>query len=197
MWDPACRSPVCAVGTHPRPRFFSVLVASTFSDYYSYGLAGWQDGDRLEQVAYRPVPSVAFDLSCFSVIGGTLIAAPDGAGLVWRAEGATPAAESQSRLAVRAAVRADGADPLRHQVPERQLRADQRGIPPVRDADLVGPVRARRGLDVAAAAARAGAVAALVALLLVVVSIADCRWPRFGPGAGRAAPFLAQGPRSR
>ncbi len=45
--------------------------------------------------------------------------------------------------------------------------------------------------------ARAGAVAALVALLLVAVYIADCRWPRFGPGAVRAAPFLAEGPRSR
>ena len=42
--------------------------------------------------------------------------------------------------------------------------------------------------------ARAGAVAALAALALVFVYIGDCRWPRFGPGAVRAAALLATGP---
>jgi hypothetical protein len=44
--------------------------------------------------------------------------------------------------------------------------------------------------------ARAGAIAALGALLLVFVYIADCRLPRFGPGASKAAPLLAPGPSS-
>ena len=45
--------------------------------------------------------------------------------------------------------------------------------------------------------ARAGAIAAFAALLLVFVYSADCRLPRFGPGASRAALFFSPkiGPR--
>ena len=42
--------------------------------------------------------------------------------------------------------------------------------------------------------ARAGAVVALISLMSVLIYVADCRWPRFGPGATRASPFLRGGP---
>ncbi len=199
MWDPAVFvHPYVPAGTHPRARFFSVLVASTFSDYYSYGLAGWQDGERLHQIAYRPVPALAFVLSCLSVTGGTLIA------------GLTVLAWFGALRWLRARPR----DPrivlllvpllaLLGQI-HFAIKYPNDNFGPIKGAYLqfVTPIlSALFGIAVAwmwrHRRARAGAVAALVALLLVAVYIADCRWPRFGPGAVRAAPLLARGPASR
>ena len=65
------------------------------------------------------------------------------------------------------------------------------------DGDLFGLF----GLDVAwmwrRVWARAGAITALAALLLVFVYSADCRLPRFGLGASRAALFFSPKPAAR
>ena len=43
QWDSAIFShPYVPTGYRPQPRFFPVLVASTFSDFYSYCLAAWE-----------------------------------------------------------------------------------------------------------------------------------------------------------
>ncbi|MFL5307690.1 MAG: ArnT family glycosyltransferase [Polyangia bacterium] len=196
MWDPAVFGyPYAPVGTHPRPRFFSVLVASTFSDYYSYGLAGWQDGDRLTQIAYRPVPVLAFYLSCLSVIGGTLIAALTL--LAWFGAVRALRARPQDPRAVLLFV------PLLALLGQIHfaIKYPNDNFGPIKGAYLqfVTPIlSALFGLAVAwmwrRRRARAGAVAALVALLFVTVYIGDCRWPRFGPGATRAAPLFSQTP---
>ena len=197
MWDPAVFvQPYAPAGTHPRPRFFSVLVASTFSDYYSYALAGWQDGDRLEQIANRPVPLLAFYLSCLSVIGGTLISALTV--LAWFGALRWMRARPQDPRAVLLFL------PLVALLGQIHfaIKYPNDNFGPIKGAYLqfVTPIlSALFGLAVAWMWRRraAGAVAALVALLMVVVYIADCRWPRFGAGAVRAAPLLARGPVSR
>ncbi|MES1207033.1 MAG: glycosyltransferase family 39 protein [Pseudomonadota bacterium] len=198
-WDPdVFGHPYVPSGTRPRARFFSVLVASTFSDYYSYGLAGWQDGDRLEQIAYRPVPTLAYDLSRLSVIGGTFIAALTV--LAWFGALEALRARPQDPRAVLLFL------PLLALLGQIHfaIKYPNDNFGPIKGAYLqfVTPIlSALFGIAVAWTwrhiRARAGAVAALASLLFVAVYIVDCRWPRFGPGASRAAPLFAQGPIAR
>ncbi len=194
-WDPAVFvHPYVPAGTRPRARFFSVLVASTFSDYYSYGLAAWQAGDHLEEIAHRPVPTRAFYLSCLSVIGGTLVALLTV--LAWF--GALRALRSRPEDP-RAVLLFVPLLALLGQI-HFAIKYPNDNFGPIKGAYLqfVAPVlSALFGIAVAWLWRRrwaAASVLALMALFLVAVYIGDCRWPRFGPGAARAAPLLAPGP---
>jgi hypothetical protein len=61
--------PVFPTGLRPNPRFFPVLVASTFNDYYVYSFSG---GGKYG--AKRSISGAGVTLGCISVIAGTFIA---------------------------------------------------------------------------------------------------------------------------
>ena len=196
QWDSAIFShPYVPTGTRPHPRFFPVLVASTFSDYYSYCLAAWEAKTPVSFIHHRPVPLVAFDLSCLSVIGGTAIALLTllcwlgSATKLWRQP-----SDPRTVLLLIPLLALLGQIHFATKYPN-----DDFG--PIKGAymQFVAPILCGLfGLAVAwmwrRVWARAGALAALAALLMVFVYSADCRLPRFGPGASRAAPFFAPGP---
>jgi len=56
-------------GTKPQPRFWTVLVATTFNDYYVFRYSG---GGRYGQLPW--ISAAGVTLGCLSVIGGTVIA---------------------------------------------------------------------------------------------------------------------------
>jgi hypothetical protein len=191
-WDPAVFShPYVPVGYWPAPRFFPVLVASTFVDYYSYNFAALRATTPSILIARRQVPRLAFRLGCLSAIGGTFIALCTlfgwlGAARALRRRPADPRAV----LLIAPLLALLGQIHFATKYPN-----DDFG--PIKGAYLqfVAPILcALFGLAVAwmwrRARTRAGAVAAMGALLLVLAYTADCRLPRFGPGATRAAPFL-------
>jgi hypothetical protein len=191
-WDPAIFShPYVPTGYQPVPRFFPVLVASTFADYYSYSFAAFHGSTPVILVGHRPVPLLAFRLGCLSVIGGTLIALLTlcgwfGAARALRRRPADP----RTVLLIAPLVALLGQLHFATKYPD-----DDFG--PIKGAYLqfVAPILcALFGLAVAwlwrRVRTRAGAVAAIVALLLLLAYTVDCRLPRFGPGATRAAPFF-------
>jgi hypothetical protein len=192
QWDSAIFShPYVPTGTRPQSRFFPVLVASTFSDYYSYCLAAWGPRTPMVYIHGRPVPVVAFDLSCLSVVGGTVMAlltllAWFGAvnGLRRRPSDPRPVLLVIPLLALLGQMHFSTKYPNDNFGPTKG--AYMQFVAPI----LCGLF----GLAVAwmwrRVWARAGAIAAIAALLLVFVYTADCRLPRFGPGASRAAPFF-------
>ncbi|HEX3903579.1 MAG TPA: glycosyltransferase family 39 protein [Polyangia bacterium] len=195
QWDGAIFGyPYAPIGYWPEPRFFPVLVASTFADYYSYMFATWALTTPSLLIAHRPIPVLAFDLSCLSVIGGTVIAlltllAWFGAVRALRRRPADP----RPVLLVAPLLALLGQMHFATKYPD-----DDFG--PIKGAYLqfVAPILCGLfGLAVAwmwrRARARAGAVAALGALLLVLVYTVDCRLPRFGLGASRAAPIFHTG----
>jgi hypothetical protein len=61
--------PLFPTGLKPNPRFFPVLIATTFNDYYVYGYSGGGMYGRRNWVSAAGVT-----LGCLSVAGGTLIA---------------------------------------------------------------------------------------------------------------------------
>ncbi len=199
-WDPEVfENPYATVrGAPPRPRFFPVLIGSTFADYYSYELAAWAYGVPVKLIAHRRVPVTAFQLSRLSVAGGTLISLLTV--LAWF--GALRLLRGQPPDA-RAVWLFVPLFALLGQI-HFAIKYPNDAFGPIKGAYLqfVAPILC--GLFGVAVAwmwrrkwARAGAVAALAALALVVVYIGACRWPRFGPGANRAAPLLAPGPSLR
>jgi hypothetical protein len=191
LWDQAVfRQPYVPSGTRPDPRFFPVLVASTFSDYYSYQFAT-RDAATPSIKIRRPVPLLALDLSRLSVVGGTLIAlltllAWFGAARALRARPSDPRAV----LLIAPLLALLGQLHFATKYPN-----DNFG--PIKGAymQFVAPVlcglfglavgwmwRRRWG--------RIGACAAVGALVLVAAYTIDCRWPRFGPKPDRAAALI-------
>jgi hypothetical protein len=70
------REPYYPAGLEP-PRYFPVLIATTFVDYYNYFFAKpppEKDPTALDEVG-RPIRPAVFTFSRLSVLGGTLIAA--------------------------------------------------------------------------------------------------------------------------
>jgi len=199
QWDSAIfNHPYVPTGYRPQPRFFPVLVASTFSDFYSYCLAAWEVKAPVYFIHHRPVPVRAYALSRFSVMGGTVIAlltllAWFGAAKgLWRRP-------SDPRLVLLLI-------PLLALLGQMHFatKYPNDDFGPIKGAymQFVAPILC--GLFGLAVAwmwrriwARAGAVVAFAALLLVFVYSADCRLPRFGPGASRAALFFSSKPASR
>jgi hypothetical protein len=193
QWDSAIFShPYVPTGSRPQSRFFPVLVASTFSDYYSYCLAAWDATTPITRIHYRPIPLVAFDLSCRSVIGGTLIALLTL--LSWLAAVARLRRQPSDPRAVLLII------PLLALLGQMHFatKYPNDDFGPIKGAymQFVAPILCGLfGLAVGwmwrRVWARAGAIAALGALFLVFFYIADCRLPHFRPGASRAAPFFS------
>jgi hypothetical protein len=193
QWDSAIFGhPYVPTGTRPQPRFFPVLVASTFSDYYSYCLAAWDATTPITRIHYRPIPLVAFDLSRRSVMGGTFIALLTllawfgAAKRLWRQP-----SDPRAVLLLIPLLALLGQMHFATKYPN-----DDFG--PIKGAymQFVAPILCGLfGLAVGwmwrRVWARAGAIAALGALFLVFLYIADCRLPHFGPGASRAALFFS------
>ena len=74
-WAPMVFSyPYTPAGYTPEPRFFPVMVASTFSDFYFYDFASSDNQTPTMPHLRRAVPKLAFQLSCLSTIGGTILA---------------------------------------------------------------------------------------------------------------------------
>lgn len=196
QWDSAIFShPYVPTGYRPHPRFFTVLVASTFSDFYSYCLAAWEAKTPVYFIHRRPVPVVAFDLSCFSVIGGTVIALLTL--LCWLGAAKRMRRHPSDPRAVLLLI------PLMALLGQIHFatKYPNDDFGPIKGAymQFVAPILCGLfGLAVAwmwrRVWARAGAIAALGALLVVFVYSADCRLPRFGPGASRAALFFSPKP---
>jgi hypothetical protein len=195
-WDARIFShPYVPTGYHPAARFFPVLVASTFVDYYSYNFAAYRAATPATVIARRPVPWLSFRLGCLSVVGGTLIALVTLGGWLGAARALRRRPDDPRLVLLLAPLVA-----LLGQIHFATKYPDD-DFGPIKGAYLqfVAPVLcALFGLAVAwmwrRVRARAGAIAALAALLLVLAYTADCRLPRFGLGATRALPFLWRGP---
>lgn len=67
------RFPYYPVGTTPKPRFWPVLVASTFVDHYSYQFVASDPKSDVSSNG-RPLPKASIKYARASVIGGALIA---------------------------------------------------------------------------------------------------------------------------
>ncbi len=195
-WAPAVfGSPYAPSGYVPNPRFFSVLVASTFSDFYLYDFAARDAHTPMVPGRRRAIPKLAFDLSCLSTIGGTVLAALALAAWFgsWRAFRARPP-DRRLVLLLMPLLAVLGQMHFSTKYPN-----DDFGSIKGTYMQFVAPILF--GLTGMAVAwmwrrtwARAGAVAALGALSLVALYTVDCRWPRFGPGASEAAPFFSPPP---
>lgn len=71
--DAVFDDPFFRKGYAPHPRFFSVLIASTFCDYYNYGYAAYGPGEPLVRRAYRNTTPRAVELGGRSVMAGAVI----------------------------------------------------------------------------------------------------------------------------
>jgi hypothetical protein len=195
QWDPAVFSnPYFPVGYWPRPRFFPVLVASTFADYYSYRFAAWNAETPAVMIARRPIPKLAYSLSCLSVIGGTFLALVTVLGWLGAARWLRSRPQDPRLVLLLMPLIA-----LLGQIHFATKYPDD-DFGPIKGAYLqfVAPILCGLvGLAVAWMArrawARAGAVAAIAAMMLVLLYTADARLPRFGRGASRAAPLFWDG----
>ena len=196
QWDNAIFShPYVPTGARPQSRFFPVLIASTFSDYYSYCLAAWGTGTPAVAIQRRPIPILAYYLSCLSVIGGTFIALLTL--LSWLGAARTLWRQPSDPRVVLLIVPLLGLLAQMHFA--TKYPNDDFG--PIKGAYMQFVAPTLCGLFGLAVSwmwrrvwARAGAVAALGALLLVFVYSVDCRLPGFGPYASRGAPFFAPKP---
>jgi 4-amino-4-deoxy-L-arabinose transferase-like glycosyltransferase len=68
-------APYAPAGLKPEPRFFPVLVATTFADYYAYGFAPRPKRDNREAltVNYRPMWPRVHTAGRWSTVGGTVL----------------------------------------------------------------------------------------------------------------------------
>ncbi|HVV52974.1 MAG TPA: hypothetical protein VHO06_25155, partial [Polyangia bacterium] len=191
-WAPSVfASPYTPSGYAPEPRFFSVMVASTFSDFYLYDFAARDARTPTVEVRRHPVPTLAFTLSRLSTIGGTLLAALALAAWFgsWRAFRGRPPDARLFFLPL----------PLLAVLGQMHFSTkypnDNFGTIKGTYLQFVAPVLF--GLTGIAVAwmwrrtwARVGAIAAVAALALVALYTIDCRWPRVGPRATGPAPFF-------
>jgi 4-amino-4-deoxy-L-arabinose transferase-like glycosyltransferase len=78
-WSPTC--------TRSESRFFPVLFASTFGDFYNFGFAGPSEADWTRRINTKPMSEYALRLQRVAVLGGLPIAAVTTLALVvvlWR-----------------------------------------------------------------------------------------------------------------
>jgi hypothetical protein len=75
-WSPEVwRFPYYPSGVEPEPRFWSLIVASTFADYYNYGFGPAIDTGPQILANSAILGARTFALSCASAVAGTFIAA--------------------------------------------------------------------------------------------------------------------------
>jgi 4-amino-4-deoxy-L-arabinose transferase-like glycosyltransferase len=185
--------PVHPTGIKPNARFFPVLVASTFNDYYVYSYSG---GGRYR--TERSVSAAAVTMGCLSVAGGTAIALVTviawfaAVRALWRRR---EDGEPDPRFALLLA-------PLGALLGQLHFatKYPNDNFGPIKGAYLqfVAPVLcALFGVGVAwmwgrpRRRWRIGALAALGCLALVAAYSVHARFPRFGKDAYRQAPFFA------
>lgn len=187
--------PLYPTGLQPDARFFPVLIATTFNDYYSFSYSG---GGKY-RAARRWVSGAGVTLGCMSVMGGTLIALvtviawPAVTRALWRRrDDGEPDPRFALVLAPFFALLG-----LVHFV----TKYPNDTLGPIKGAYLqfVAPVLcALFGLGVAwmwrqraRRLWRVPAVLALGGLALVAAYSVHARFPRFGSDANTAAPFFA------
>lgn len=187
--------PLFPTGLKPNPRFFPVLIATTFNDYYAYGYSG---GGKYPDNG-RWVSGAAIALGCLSVAGGTLIALVTTMawfGAVHRLWRNRRDGEPDPRFAL-LLVPALGLLGQLHFA----VKYPNDNFGPIKGAYLqfVAPVLcALFGVGIAwmwrrgRRPWRVGAVAALGGLTLVAVYSLHARFPRLGKDANTAAPFFMQ-----
>jgi hypothetical protein len=182
--------PYSPVGYTPQPRFLSVLLATTFVDYYNYQLARTEAPQTSLQRHWRSLPPRGVELAGWSVVGGAVLAVLTLLAWVaaWRRTWKDPA---DPRLVLLLAVALGLLGQLHFAV---KYPNDSYG--PIKGTYLqfVAPVAfGLYGLAVAwlwrRRWTRPGALIAMAALGLVLVYISYCRWPRERAGTGGAAPF--------
>jgi hypothetical protein len=186
--------PVVPTGLKPNARFFPVLIATTFNDYYIYGYSG---GGKYGQ--QRWVSAAGVTLGCLSVAGGTLIALVTTTawfGAVRRLWRRRRDGEPDPRFALLLVPLIGLLGQLHFAV---KYPNDDFG--PIKGAYLqfVAPVLcAMFGVGVAwmwrrgRRLWRVGAVVALGGLALVAVYSLHARFPPLGKNANTAAPFFMQ-----
>jgi hypothetical protein len=191
--------PFFPTGLKPKPRFWPVLIASTFNDYYVFGYSA-DDQNRNHQ---RWVSAPAVTLGCMSIMAGTVIAlitviAWFGAvRALWRRRGGDGEPDPRLALLIAPLLAVLG---LIHFV----TKYPNDNFGPIKGTYLqfVAPVlcalfgvgvawmwqRGRRGWRVAA-------VIAIGGVALVAAYSAHARFPRFGKDAARQAPIFATPPK--
>jgi hypothetical protein len=186
--------PLVPTGLKPNARFFPVLIATTFNDYYIYGYSG---GGKYGQRKW--VSAAGVTLGCLSVAGGTLIALVTTMawfGAVRRLWRRRPDGEPDPRFALLIVPLIGLLGQLHFAV---KYPNDDFG--PIKGAYLqfVAPVLcAMFGVGVAwmwrrgRRLWRVGAVVALGGLALVAVYSLHARFPPLGKNANTAAPFFMQ-----
>jgi len=192
-WDPRIFIHALApTGTKPQPRFWPVLIASTFNDYYVFSYSGGGGYGR-----QRWVSAAGVTLGCLSVVGGTVIALVTlvawfgAARALWRRRDGDP----DPRFALLLA-------PLGALIGQLHfaIKYPNDNFGPIKGAYLqfIAPVLcALFGFGVAwmwrrgGRGWRAAAVTSLCALALVAVYSLHARFPPLGKDANRGAPFFA------
>jgi hypothetical protein len=193
-WSPGIYvHPIYATGIKPNARFFPVLLASTFNDYYVYSYSG---GGRYR--TDRSVSAAGVTLGCLSVGAGTAIALVTViawfavARALWRRR---EDGQPDPRFALVLA-------PLGALIGQLHFatKYPNDNFGPIKGAYLqfVAPVLcALFGIGVAwmwrRRRWRVPAVVALGCVGLVAAYSVHARFPRFGKDAYRAAPFFAGG----
>jgi hypothetical protein len=186
--------PITPTGLKPDPRFFPVLIATTFNDYYVFSYSG---GAKF--YGRRWISAAGVTLGCLSVAGGTLIAlvtvlAWFGAvRALWRRR---EDGEPDPRFALLLA-------PLGALIGQLHfaIKYPNDNFGPIKGAYLqfIGPVLcALFGVGVAWMWRRArgrrlwrgAALVAMGAVALVAVYSVHARFPRFGKDANRQGPFF-------
>jgi hypothetical protein len=189
-WNlPIYARPIYPTGLKPAPRFFPVLLATTFHDYYVFSYSG---GGKY-QAPTRSISGAGLTLGCMSLISGTLIAlitviAWFGAlRRLWRRRQdgellLAPLGALIGQLHFATKYPNDNFGPIKG--------AYLQFIAPILCA-LFGAGVAWMWRRRALRRWRVGALAAMGAVLVVAAYSAHARFPGFGPDANRAAPFFA------
>jgi hypothetical protein len=179
------------------PRFFSVMLASTFADYYGYSFVRPGPGPQVAARNGRRAPALAQTLGGWSVLGGAILAAVAvaaalGAGRkLWRA----PADPRLVLLLV----------PILALIGQIHFatKYPNDGFGPIKGTYLQFAAPVICGLYGVGVAwmwrrrwARPGAVLALLALGSVSLYTGYARWPRSGVPAPVAAPLWKSSPRT-
>jgi hypothetical protein len=183
--------PLYPVALKPQARFFPVLVASTFNDYYIYSFGG---GGRYE--GGRWITGAGVTLGCLSIAAGTFIALVTiiawigAARTLWRRRDPdarfalvlAPAGALLGQLHFATKYANDNFGPIKG--------AYLQFVAPILCA-LFGAAVAWMWRRRALWRWRIAAIAALGAVAMVAAYSLQARFPRFGDDGYRAAPFFA------